>query len=95
MNFFAGFSLPSQAILENVGQEARLKDAEKGAESAGLKYWDRLICSSHPLQLPYYSSRYRIRDNPYNLILRYIYISISAIFQLRKISLNKFINIVK
>jgi hypothetical protein len=43
MNFFAGFSLPSQAILENVGQEARLKDAEKGAESAGLKYWDRLI----------------------------------------------------
>jgi hypothetical protein len=43
MNFFAGFSLPSQAILENVGQEARLKDAEKGAESAGLKYWDRLM----------------------------------------------------
>jgi hypothetical protein len=43
MNFFACFRLASQAILEYVGQEERLEDAEKGAESAALEYWDRLI----------------------------------------------------
>jgi hypothetical protein len=43
MNFFACFRLPSQAILEYVGQEERLEDAEKGAESAALEYWDRLV----------------------------------------------------
>jgi hypothetical protein len=43
MNFFACFRLPSQAILEYVGQEERLEDAEKVAESAALECWDRLI----------------------------------------------------
>jgi hypothetical protein len=37
MNFFAGFNVPSQAILEYVGQEGTLKDAEKGAKSAVLE----------------------------------------------------------
>jgi len=37
MNFFAGFNAASQAILEYVGQEVALKDAEKGAKSAALE----------------------------------------------------------
>jgi len=37
MDFFAYFSVASQASLEYVGQEGALKEVEKGAKSAALE----------------------------------------------------------
>ena len=43
MYFFADFEVASQDILEQVGQEAASKDAEKDAKSEVLEYRDRFI----------------------------------------------------
>jgi hypothetical protein len=43
MYFCADFETASQGILEQVGQEADSKDAEKDAKSEVLEYRDRFI----------------------------------------------------
>jgi hypothetical protein len=44
MYFFAALKIALQDILEQVGQEATLKDAEKNAKKEYLEFWDKLIC---------------------------------------------------
>jgi len=43
MFFFTDFRVASQDILEQVGQEAALKDVGKDAKSMFFEYWDRFI----------------------------------------------------
>ena len=43
MHFFTYFNAASQDILEKVGQEAALKDVEKGAKRKCLKFADRFM----------------------------------------------------
>ena len=47
MYFFADFKAASRDILGEVGQEAALEDAEKGAKSELVALRDRLILSTY------------------------------------------------
>jgi len=49
MDFFADFKVASRDILEKVGQEAALEDAEKDAKSEVLEFRDRFIASVYKL----------------------------------------------
>ncbi len=68
MYFFADLKTASQDILEEVGQEAVFKDAEKDAKSELLPLRDRFM-TKHLCNEIFFFGRERDHDMPYALHL--------------------------